>query len=71
MAFGLPANEELYNRVKMIPTTFISFREYARLLHTDSIDEYIRYGGILHAEEFDFDNKELPAKETYSISTNG
>lgn len=64
LGFWFAANEELYNRVKMIPTTFISFREYARLLHTDSIDEYIRYGGILHAEEFDFDNKELPAKET-------
>ena len=62
LGFWFAANEELYNRVKMIPTTFIPFKEYARLFHTDSIEEYIRCGGILCAKELDFGDKELPAK---------
>lgn len=56
LGFWLASHEELYDRVKMIPTTFIPFREHARLLHIDSIDEYIRYGGTLKVGELRFDS---------------
>lgn len=39
----------------MIHTTFISYKEYRRLLNIDSIDKYIRYGGTLRVGEPEFD----------------
>ncbi|MCR5670506.1 MAG: AAA family ATPase [Butyrivibrio sp.] len=47
LGFALSANEELYDRAYMVHTTFIPFREYARLLDIHEVDEYIRYGGTL------------------------
>lgn len=64
LGFWLAANQELYDRVRMIHTTYIPFREYARLLKTDDIDEYIRYGGTLRAGEIDFDDEDLLAEES-------
>lgn len=52
-------DNELYDRVRMINTTVIPYREYNRLLGIDSVDEYIRYGGTLRAGEIDFDDDEL------------
>lgn len=45
LGFWLAMDEELYDRAKLIHTTFIPYREYSRLLGIDSIDEYISYGG--------------------------
>lgn len=59
LGFWLAEGNELYDRVRMVHTTFISYREYSRLLDIDSIDEYIRYGGTLRRGETDFDNEEL------------
>ena len=56
LGFRLAENQELYDMVYNIRTTFIPFREYSRLLKKDDIDEYIRYGGTLKAGETDFDN---------------
>ncbi len=61
LGFWLASGNELYDRVRMIHTTFIPFREYSRLLGIDSIDEYIRYGGTLRAGEIDFDDEDLTA----------
>ena len=47
LGFWLASHEELYDRVELLHTTFIPFREHARLLGTDDIDEYIEYGGTL------------------------
>lgn len=63
LGFSLAMNEELYDRAIPIHTTFIPFREHARLLRIDSIDEYIRYGGTLRAGETDFEDPELNSEE--------
>lgn len=59
LGFWFAEGNELYDRVRMVHTTFISYREYSRILGIDSIDEYIRYGGTLRAGEIDFDDEEL------------
>lgn len=63
IGFWFAQSNELYDRVRMIHTTFIPYREYSRLLGIDSIDEYIRYGGTLRAGELDFDSDELNSEE--------
>lgn len=62
LGFWFAEGNELYDRVRMIHTTFIPYREYSRLLGIDSIDEYIRYGGTLRAGEINFDD-ELNAED--------
>ena len=59
LGFWLAERNELYDRTFTIHTTRISFAEHARLLHTDDVDDYIRYGGTLRAGEYDFDDPEL------------
>ena len=51
LGFWFAESNELYDRVHMIHTTFIPYREYSRLLGIDGIDEYIRYGGTLRQGE--------------------
>ena len=63
LGFWLARDNELYDRVRMIHTTFILYREYSRLLGIDSIDEYIRYGGILSRGEIDFDDEDVYADD--------
>ncbi len=63
LGFWFAQNNELYDRVRMIHTTFIPYREYSRLLGINSIDEYIRYGGTLRMGETDFDDDELTAED--------
>ena len=58
LGFYFAANEELYDRAIMVHTTFIPFREHSRLLRTDNVHEYIRYGGTLKAGELDFEGKD-------------
>lgn len=59
LGFWFAEDNELYDRVRMVHTTFIPYREYSRLLGIDSIDEYIQYGGTLRKGETDFDDEEL------------
>ena len=63
LGFWLARDNELYDRVRMIHTTFIPFREYSRLLGIDNIDEYIRYGGLLSQGELDFENEDVIADD--------
>jgi len=63
LGFWFAEGNELYDRVRMIHTTFIPFREYSRLLGIDSIDEYIRYGGTLRRGETDFDDPDVMADD--------
>ncbi|MBQ6833783.1 MAG: ATP-binding protein, partial [Lachnospiraceae bacterium] len=63
LGFWFARDNELYDRVRMVHTTFIPFREYSRLLGIDSIDEYIRYGGTLRMGETDFDDDDLMAED--------
>lgn len=63
LGFWIARDNELYDRERMIHTTFIPYREYSRLLGIDSLDEYIRYGGTFRAGEIDFDDEDLFAEE--------
>lgn len=63
LGFYFAINEQLYDRAVMIHTTFIPFREHARLLNIKDVDEYIRYGGTLKAGELRFENEEVNAVE--------
>ena len=56
LGFAMANRDELYDRNIMIHTSFISFREYARLLGIDSVDKYIEYGGTLKMENMGFDD---------------
>ncbi|WP_026499381.1 AAA family ATPase [Butyrivibrio sp. WCD2001] len=58
LGFYFASNEELYDRAVMVHTTYISYREHARLLGITSIDDYIRYGGTLKAGELRFGDDE-------------
>ena len=54
---------ELYDRMTIIPTTYISFAEYHHLLNKD-IEEYIKYGGTLT------NGKEIYNKDSLEEYTN-
>ena len=64
LGFWLAKDNELYDRIRIIHTTFIPFREYSRLLGIDRIDEYIRYGGLLRQGELAFDDEDANAEES-------
>lgn len=63
LGFYFAGSDELYDRSVMIHTTFIPFREHARLLGINDIDEYIRYGGTLKAGELSFEDDEINTEE--------
>ena len=63
LGFYFAESEELYDRAVTVHTTFIPYKEHARLLGITSIDEYIRYGGTLKAGELDFEDEELNVEE--------
>ena len=63
LGFYFAESEELYDRAVTVHTTFIPYKEHARLLGITSIDEYIRYGGTLKAGELDFEDYELNVEE--------
>lgn len=65
LAFWLAEGNELYDRVVMIHTTFISFKEYHLLLKKESIDEYIRYGGTLRkGDSLDYSDSSFADEES-------
>lgn len=63
LGFWLAFDQELYDRSITIHTTYIPFHEHCRLLNTNSLDEYIQYGGTLKAGEWDFDDTKLLSGE--------
>lgn len=56
LGFAMANRDELYDRNVMIHTSFISFKEYVRLLNLRSVDSYIEYGGTLKMENMSFDD---------------
>lgn len=63
LGFWFAEHNELYDRAIMIHTTFIPFREHARLLDIHDIDEYIRYGGTFIVGEEDLDDPAFKVKD--------
>lgn len=56
LGFAMANRDELYDRSVTIHTSFIPFREYAKLLGINSVDSYIEYGGTLKMENMSFDD---------------
>lgn len=63
LGFYFASRDELYDRVLMVHTTYIPFKEHSRLLGINDIDEYIRYGGTLKAGELAFEDEEVNAAD--------
>ena len=63
LGFAMANRDELYDRSVMIHTSFIPFREYARLLDIQSVDRYIEYGGTLKMENMSFDDPDAAFDE--------
>ena len=63
LGFAMANRDELYDRSVMIHTSFIPFREYARLLNIRSVDSYIEYGGTLKMENMSFDDPDAAFDE--------
>ena len=49
LSFALESYDDMYDRIKMVHTSYVPFEEYNRLLGKD-IDEYIEQGGTLAKE---------------------
>lgn len=63
LGFAMVNCDELYDRSVTIHTSFIPFREYARLLNICSVDSYIEYGGTLKMENMSFDDPDAAFDE--------
>ena len=63
LGFAMANRDELYDRSVTIHTSFIPFREYARLLNIHSVDSYIEYGGTLKMENMGFDDPDAAFDE--------
>lgn len=63
LGFAMANRDELYDRSVTIHTSFIPFREYARLLGLPSVDSYIEYGGTLRMENATLDDPEVTFDE--------
>ena len=55
LSFWLSRDGELYDRVRLVHTTYMPYKEYSRLMG-QTIDEYLLHGGFL--KEFPFQNTE-------------
>ena len=47
LGFAFSEDQQLYDRCRMLHTTFIPYREFENVLGITGIDEYIRYGGTM------------------------
>ncbi|MDO4478406.1 MAG: AAA family ATPase [Lachnospiraceae bacterium] len=47
LGFLFAEDEQLYDRCRLLHTTFIAYREFENVLGIKGIDEYIRYGGTM------------------------
>ena len=55
LSFWLSRDGELYDRVRLVHTTYMPYQEYSRLMG-QTIDEYLLHGGFL--KEFPFQDRE-------------
>ena len=69
LAFALAARDELYDRETMIHTSYISYKEYRRLLGKSLMD-YIRYGGTLTDGKTLYNNDHRGVYTNYAITEN-
>lgn len=50
LGFMISKYHELYDRIILIHTTYIPYKEFSEVLDIDSIDTYIEYGGLMAVE---------------------
>lgn len=68
LGFMMTKNAQLYDRCKLLHTTYISYQEFERVLGIKGIDEYITFGGTMslsginYNQEFIF-NSSIGSKE--------
>lgn len=63
LSFYFAMCDELYDRAVAVHTTWIPYREHARLLGIREIDDYIRYGGTLRAGETSYEDNDAVAPD--------
>lgn len=51
LSIAFAEDYELYDRVRKVNTTYISFAEYHTLFHLENIYDYIQYGGLFYKNE--------------------
>lgn len=51
LSIAFAEDYELYDRVRKVNTTYISFAEYHTLFPSEDINDYIRYGGLFYKNE--------------------
>lgn len=56
LGFVFSEDRELYDRCRMLHTTFIPYREFETVLGIKGIDEYIRYGGTMSFGGIDYNH---------------
>ena len=56
LGFLIAGHHELYDRYKMVHTTYISYKEFQDVLGIKSIDKYIEFGGTMTMEGIDYNN---------------
>lgn len=54
LCFTFAKADELFGRAHTIHTSYISFKEFSRLLNIHEIDKYIEYGGTLQVEGINY-----------------
>lgn len=54
LGFVFSEDQQLYDRCRMLHTTFIPYREFENVLGIAGIDEYIRYGGTMSLGGLDY-----------------
>ena len=60
LGFAFSEKRELYERCRMMHTTFIPYREFENVLGIKGFDEYIRYGGTMSFGGVDYTRKGMP-----------
>ena len=63
LGFMITKYEELFDRVYMIHTTYISYKEFSEVLGINSIDKYIEYGGLMTIEGINYNNEKFTVDE--------
>ena len=59
LGFLFAGSDELYDRMIMLHTTYISYKEFSEVLGINSIDQYIEYGGLMTIEGEDYNQERL------------
>ena len=63
LGFLFTESEELYDRCITLHTTFISYREFEKVLGIKGIDEYIRFGGTMSLSGVNY-NEDSPFSDS-------